>query len=105
MRSEQRFRGALKCVRSSCRIRWFAEPIEAGSVRGQLEEAYQDPQIATDLMARFNLPDTIDTPMYLQIPITIELWADYSSDQITKPRSKTIRLLRQFLLTVHRRAS
>jgi hypothetical protein len=101
MRSEARFRGALKCVRSSCRTRWFAEPLEAGDVRRQLEEAYLDSQIVKDLMIRCQLPETIDQPMYLQLPITLELWSDYARVEET-PRTRTIQLLKRLLAPIRR---
>jgi hypothetical protein len=99
MHSEERYRGLLKCTRPSCptRARWFAEPLEVGDVRPQLELAYLDPQIALDLMQRFRLPPAIAMPMYLQIPLTRDLWSDYLSDRDVRPRSRSIRLIRQIL--------
>jgi hypothetical protein len=103
MHAEERFRGLLKCTRSSCptRARWFAEPLEPGEIRPQLEIAYLDPQIALDLMYRFRLPDAVGEPMYLQIPLTRELWSDYLGDQDPRPRNRSIRLIRNLLTVLH----
>lgn len=97
-----RYRGALRCVRTSCRTTWFAEPLEAGSVRRQLEDSFCDSIIANDLMARLRLPESIDCPMFLQIPLTLELWLGYNKDPDSK-NGGARRLLRRALSGVARR--
>lgn len=92
--TEEPFRGVLKCVRSSCRQRWFAEPLQRGSVRHQLEESYGDPSIVRDLMERLRLPEFIEAPAFVQIPLNSELWSGYISDRESRPRSRTRRLIR-----------
>jgi hypothetical protein len=95
--SEERFRGLVKCMRKTCQQRWFAEPLERGNVRYQLEETYGDPNIVNDLMIRLNLPDDITEPMFLQIPLSAELWSGYMNDRDRRPRSRTRRLVRLVL--------
>lgn len=90
-------RGILKCVRSSCRQRWTIEPLDAGSVRAQLEQQYEDVAIAADVMRRFRLPERIDQPMYLQMPIDSQLWSDYVNDKGRSPRHRMVSLVRRIL--------
>jgi hypothetical protein len=71
------FRGIIKCVRKSCSQRWMAEPLDAGSVREQLLERFEDATIASDIMRRFHLPELIDAPAFLQIPLNSDLWTGY----------------------------
>jgi hypothetical protein len=73
-------------------------------VRYQLEEAYGDPDIVNDLMARLNLPDTISEPMFLQIPLSVDLWEGYINDRNSRPRSRTRRLVRRALDALQGRA-
>lgn len=101
---ESRYRGALECLRSGCGCRWFAEPLDRGSIRRQLEDALCDPGIANDLMIRFRLPESIDSAMFLQIPLTGELWDGYVKDA-DRTRSRTRRLIARFLDSLQRRAS
>lgn len=103
--TETRFRGALRCVRSSCRQRWFAEPLDAGRLRPQLEQTYEDAAIAADLMVYFRLPEAIVDPMFLHLPLTSDLWQLFINDRASAPRERTRRIVRRALDSLYRRAS
>lgn len=94
--SSERYRGAIRCEDSRCRTRWFAEPLEAGSVVDQLMVAYEDARIVDDLMRRFRLPASIPSPAFLQIPISLDLWTQYVGDRDV-PRQRDRSLLRRVL--------
>lgn len=100
---EERFRGIVKCPRSSCAQRWFVEPLDAGNLRYQLEDRYADVRVVRDIMARLNLPAVIAEPMFLQMPIGGELWEGYVRDRDPVARNRTIRLLHRIVDTLHRR--
>jgi hypothetical protein len=49
------------------------------------------------LMIRLRLPERTDDPMFLQMPLTSELWQGYVNDRDVIPRNRTRRLLRALL--------
>lgn len=106
--TEVPLRGLVKCTRKSCEQRWFVEPLDAGDIRAQLLDRYDDAGIVTDLMVRLHLPNWIGRPMYLQIPTSGELWDDYVKSRVAlAPIERTKRFLRQaigaFVLQTGRR--
>jgi hypothetical protein len=97
------FRGIIKCVRKSCSQRWMAEPLDAGSVRAQLLERFEDAAIADDIMRRFHLPESIDAPAFLQMPLNAELWNGYIDTRHLAARARQRELLNRLVDWLRRR--
>lgn len=95
--SEEPFRGALRCLRRTCECRWFVEPLGRGLVRGYLVENYDDVAVAEALIAQLQLPEWIDRPAYLQLPVSGPLWHEYVVGRDGTPRAASLRLLRHAL--------
>lgn len=93
---------ALRCPRKKCRSHWWATHLEAGNIRQQLLDDFEDETVVDQLMGVFGLPLTIDRPMYWQVWLTGEEFHGFNKTKTAGGR--TVALFRN-LLTLPRRAS
>jgi hypothetical protein len=86
------FTGALKCDR--CGAHWWATRFDAGSIRSQLLEDFEDVELADALMSLFGLPAIIEERRYWQINLDGRQWYRYQQDTAPGIRGRSIALLR-----------
>lgn len=95
--------GGLTCAK--CGGHWWATRLQPGSVRQQLLNDYDgDEFLVAQLMALFELPETIETPMFWQVWLTGNQLYHYNTDAGSGVRGRSKALL-QSVVRLLRRAS
>lgn len=86
------FAGALKCDR--CNAHWWATRLDAGSIREQLLNDFEDVELVDALMSLFGLPALIEEPRFWQIRLDGQQWYRYNQTATSGMRGRSIALLR-----------
>ena len=89
------FAGALMC--ENCRRHWWATVLEAGVLRRQLLDLYNEQPLADALIAMFRLPESIDERSYWQIQITGREFYRYTTNAEVGPLGRSAALLRRIV--------
>lgn len=67
--SLQAFRSDFQCKTRNCDQHWWAMRLHAGAVLPQLETVVSD-ALASELLIRYALPDSLALPMYWQLALS-----------------------------------